>query len=283
MRRLLFVCMALVPVAAFAQADEAQADPATDAAVTSTPAPTPAATPPTRREPEPVREDAELEAGDVAEIDKDARSPLRERIPPVSGQLYVLEGRFEIAPTASVTFRDAFYRKYILGGSLTYYPKQWLGFSLNGGYAIPTVAGTAQICDTEGGGGCAPPTMAALEGRAPGHLLMLGGVDVLWSPIYGKLSLLSEAFAHFDLYLIGGVAAVQYGAARGTEPTPTFTVGANVGIGGHVHLNRFMALRLELRDLIYQEDTGSTGNVLNNQFMFNLGLSFFLPTSVEAR
>ncbi|HLT31656.1 MAG TPA: outer membrane beta-barrel domain-containing protein [Myxococcaceae bacterium] len=279
MRQLLQVCMLLLPVVAFAQTEGTQS---TDSAAAPEAAP-PAAAERPRREPEPVREDAEIEAGDVAEIDKDARSPLRERIPPVSGQLYVLEGRFEIAPTASVTFRDAFYRKYILGGSLTYYPKQWLGISLNGGYAIPTVAGTAQICDTQTGGGCAPPTLESLEGRAPGHLLLLGGLDVMWSPIYGKLSLLSEAFAHFDLYLIGGVAAVQYGAARQTEPTPTFTVGANVGVGGHVHLNRFIALRLELRDLIYVEDTGPTGNVLNNQFMFNLGLSFFLPTSVEAR
>lgn len=276
MRQLLYVCMLLLPAAALAQTEGTDPAPASEAAA-------PPAAARTVREPEPVREDAEVEAGDVAEIDKDARSPLRERIPPVSGQLYVLEGRFEIAPTASVTFRDAFYRKYILGGSLTYYPKQWLGISLNGGYAIPTVAGTAQICDTQAGGGCVPPTLESLEGRAPGHLLMMGGLDVMWSPIYGKLSLLSEAFAHFDLYLIGGVAAVQYGAARGTDPTPTFTVGANVGVGGHVHLNRFMALRLELRDLIYQEDTGPTGNVLNNQFMFNLGLSFFLPTSVEAR
>ena len=40
----------------------------------------------------------ESEAGDVAEIDKDARGPLRERIRPVSGQLYVREGRSSLRP-----------------------------------------------------------------------------------------------------------------------------------------------------------------------------------------
>ena len=265
MKRLLALSL-LLPGLALAQA--APAKPAPKAARRTAPAP---------------QRNEESEAGDVAEIDKDARGPLRERIRPVSGQLYVREGRFEIAPTAQVSFRDAFFQKFILGGSLTYYPAEWLGVSAYGGYSLPTVAGSAQICtDT----GCAAPTFERLDGAAPGQIKLLAGADVLWSPIYGKMSLLAESFAHFDLYLIGGVAGVQYGAPNGDEnvtgSVPTFTVGGNIGLGGHVHLNRFIAIRAELRDLIYQETT-LTGPVLNNQFLFNLGLSFFLPTSFEAR
>ena len=243
---------------------------------------TTAAKPQTKAKAAPQR-DAEEEAGDVSEIDKDARGPLRERIRPVSGQLYVRKNRLEITPSAAMTFRDAFFTKYILGGSLTYYPAEWFGINAYGGYSIPTVTGSAQRCDTANGGGCAPPTFAELDGMAPGQLRLVAGADVMWSPIYGKLSLLAESFVHFDLYLLAGVAGVQYGApAPGADVNTSlgsveeWTVGANVGLGGHLHLTRFMAVRVELRDLIYQERGVADTQILNNQFLFNLGLSFFL-------
>lgn len=290
MKRLLALSLVL-PGLALAQGST-DAAVATDAsaakpavATTAAPAASPASTskPAAKKKAAPQR-DAEEEAGDVAEIDKDARGPLRERIRPVSGQLYVRKNRLEITPSAAVTFRDAFFRKYILGGSLTYYPAEWLGFNAYGGYSIPTVAGTAQQCDTNGGG-CAPPTFADLDGPAPGQIKLVAGADVMWSPIYGKMSLLAESFVHFDLYLLAGAAGVQYGAPLPRDETQpelnpgsveTWTVGGNVGLGGHLHFNRHMAVRLELRDLIYQEKGENDTRILNHQFLFNLGLSFFL-------
>ena len=35
-------------------------------------------------------------------------------------------------------------------------------------------------------------------------------LDFEWAPLYGKISLLAEGFAHFNLYLIAGPAASQY-------------------------------------------------------------------------
>jgi outer membrane beta-barrel protein len=226
---------------------------------------------------------SEQEAGDVSEVDKDRLGPLRERVRPVSGHLFLKKGRFEFSPSATVSVRDAFFTKYVLGGTLTYHPMETLGLSLRAGYAFPTVAGTAQSCtftEGEGGGttrGCRLPSYAELDEKgAPGQLRMFGGLDVQWAPIYGKLSLLSEQFLHFDLYGIAGASAVQY---RGPGQTSQLTVGGNVGVGMRFFVNRWMTVRTEFRDLIYVEKAVLPSTLLRNQLLFELGVSFFFPSA----
>lgn len=235
-----------------------------------------------------LAQSSEEEAGDVSEVDKDALGPLRERIRPVSGYLFLKKGRFELSPSATVSFRDAFFRKYILGGTLTYFPTETLGIGLRAGYSIPTVSGSAQICSFGDDGttrGCQSPTFDQLDGEAPGQIRLLAGVDAQWAPIYGKISLLAEKFIHFDMYAVGGVSGVQYGGPSATgvggASVSQFTVGGNVGVGLRFFLNSWVTLRTELRDLIYVEKPFlESDSALRNQFLFELGVSFFFPTTL---
>jgi outer membrane beta-barrel protein len=272
--RLLLACC-LLPVSALAQSDKPSA-PASD--------PTPARTPSASSS-----SSSESEAGDVSEVDKDALGPLRERIRPVSGHLFLKKGRFEISPSFTISIRDSFFRKYIPGTTLTYYPWETFGMGLRVGYALSEVAGSAQECtfsDDGAGLGCHKPTFRRLDGKAPGQLSLLAGVDAQWSPIYGKISLAAETFAHFDMYGVAGVSMVQYkgpptGEESDTAPSSArTTAGGNVGIGFRFFLNRHMTLRTEVRNLIYVEDRPLSATSLRNQLMFELGFSFFLPTAL---
>lgn len=229
---------------------------------------------------------SESEAGDVTEVDKDDIGPLKERIQPVSGHLFLRKGRFEFSPSASISFRDAFFSKYILGATLTYHPLETLGVGLRAGYALNSVSGSAQRCTFGDDGtsrGCSAPAFAELDGKAPGQMTLMGGVDLQWAPIYGKLSLLAEKFVHFDMYAVGGVTAVQYrgppeqGAT--TLSTARIAPGANIGLGAHFFLNRWMTLRTELRDVVYVEKALIPDQVTRNQLLFELGVSFFFPTA----
>jgi outer membrane beta-barrel protein len=275
--RLLLAC-SLLPMAALAQSDKSDKPkaPAAD------PAPAPAA-PASPRGSSPSGS-SEAEAGDVSEVDKDALGPLRERIRPVSGHLFLKKHRFELSPSATVSIRDAFFRKYILGATLTYYPWETLGIGLRAGYALNTVSGSAQICtlDEGEGRGCRAPTFEEIDGSAPGQLSLLGGVDVQWSPIYGKISLMAETFAHFDMYGVLGASVVQYkGPPTSSERSSARMTGAgNLGIGFRFFLNRHMTLRTEVRDLIYVEKATLPATTLRNQLLFELGLSFFFPTAL---
>jgi outer membrane beta-barrel protein len=226
------------------------------------------------------------EAGDTAALDRDI-GPLKDRIPPVTGHTFLMAKRFELAPTVSFSFRDAFWTKYVLGATASYHFTETLGAVLRGGYAIKTVSGAAQLCPspTEA---CVKPTKEQLDGKGPGQINLLASVDVEWAPLYGKISLLAEGFAHFNMYVVAGPMVVQYQAPKdaglsGSESA--WAVGGEAGLGMRFIFNRWMALRFELRDGIYREKTtGATETAgakyqIRNQLFFDVGLSFFFPTN----
>lgn len=232
-------------------------------------------------------EKSEDEAGDTSEVDKDATGPLRDRIRPVSGHLFLMDGRFEVSPGVGISVRDAFFTKILLGGALTYHFTEQVALSVRGAYAVDIISGTAQICvpaTQTTAASCRLPTFDELTtdrsgakvNKAWGLMTLLASLDLQWAPIYGKFSLISEKFLSFNMYGLIGPALVLYG------PTNVITAGGNVGLGFRFFFNRFMTLRLELRDTIYNEvgdRAGTTVNSVRNQLNLELGLSFFLPTS----
>ncbi|MGA9523404.1 MAG: outer membrane beta-barrel domain-containing protein [Myxococcaceae bacterium] len=228
----------------------------------------------------------EEDAGDVSEVDKDRVGPLRERVRPVSGHLFRKRGRFEFSPSVTASLNDAFFSKYLFGAKLGFFPSEEFGLHLRGGYALTGISGAAQICTTEADAattrGCRAPSYAEVDGRAPGQITFLGGIDAEYSPIYGKVALVAETFLHFDLYALAGASLVGYqgpsSAVSGS--TPMMTVGGNVGVGTRIFLNKWATIRAELRDLIYVEQIQPIpATSLRNQLMFELGFSMFLPTS----
>lgn len=235
---------------------------------------------------------SEEEAGDVSEVDKDASGPLRDRIRPVSGHLFLMDGRFELSPAVGLSVRDAFFTKVLFGAALTYHFTEEFAASLRGAYTLSLISGSAQICNPPGAEngeppGCRAPTIEELtqeEGtpanKAYGNLTFLGSLDLQWSPIYGKLALFAENVLYFNMYGLAGPAVVLYG------PTTQPTIGGNVGLGFRFAINSWLAVRLELRDTIYSEEgleLGRKTNSVRNQLTAELGLSMFFPTVFAER
>jgi outer membrane beta-barrel protein len=229
---------------------------------------------------------SEEEAGDTSEIDKDRQGPLRERVRPVSGHIFLMKGRFEASPTFAASFKDAFYTKYAPGLFISYHFTETVGVSLRAQYAISTVSGAAEICSSNAAGvrSCMNPTLSQLDQGASGTVAygrmgLMADLALEWAPIYGKIATL--AFLpflpfddlHFNMYGGIGPQLVMYSAAN------AFTVGGNVHLGFRFFVNKFVCVRTELRDVIYFEAI-NTGD-LRNQLMVELGISFFLPTSFQ--
>ena len=76
----------------------------------------------------------------------------------------------------------------------------------------------------------------------------------------------------------------------GGKPTTKATIGGHVGLGVRIYLNRFLALRIDVKDYVYAvkvpnwiEGTGNQPRTdVQNQLFLELGLSFFFPTSPRA-
>ena len=243
-------------------------------------------------------ERSEEEAGDVSEVDKDLTGPLRDRIRPVSGHRFLMEHRFELSPQLGISFRDAFFTKLLFGAAITHHFSEAVALSLRAAYTLSLISSSAQICYPTGspeGVGCRAPTMEELTldggttaNKAFGLLTFLGSLDLQWSPVYGKLALFAESVLYFNMYLLIGPSLVLYG------PTITAAPGGNIGLGFRFALNKWLAVRLELRDTLYGEKgyriVGYDGRgvptieepvSLRNQLTTELGLSFFFPTNAE--
>lgn len=225
----------------------------------------------------PARSDAKSEAENES---KAARATLADKIPPVSGNLFWKKGRFEIAPTVGLSLGDAFFQKYAFGMNLTYHVMETVSVGINGVYMLATPGGSVSVCNDTG---CAGPKMDQLT-RVPGNVNLLVGLDIAWSPFYGKVNVMAEKVLHFDTSIFVGADVIGYagydkdsGANKGT-----FTGGGHIGIGERIVFTDWIALRIELRDYMYggtvnlADSSGNPQTQFQNQLMLELGLSFFV-------
>ena len=209
------------------------------------------------------------------------------KIPPVSGQLYRKAGRLELTPTANLSLNDAFFNKYFGGLKLGYHFTEAFSLSVQAAAGTTSKSGSAQVCPPNAG--CTPATDPMMY-QVPGDIRGIAGLEVAWSPIYGKLNVLAERVAHFDLSILAGADAIQHAevvdaatardlAAAGQTPGTTLSYGGHVGLGGRLFLTEWVALRLEVKDYIYAVTVPNNvgGKDVQNQLFTELGVSFFLP------
>jgi outer membrane beta-barrel protein len=204
------------------------------------------------------------------------------KVPPISGQLYMKAGRFELTPTLNLSVNDPFFSKFFGGLKLGYHLTESWSVGVTGAAGTSTPTDSASICTANQG--CAKPTDAQLY-QVPGRIRSMAGAELAWSPVYGKLAILAEVPVHFDLSILGGADWISYDevlsaavAAGGTKPGKVSSIGGHLGLGMRLFLSRLMALRLEVKDYVYKADIGNLDkSQLQNQLFVELGLSFFFP------
>ncbi len=192
---------------------------------------------------------------------------LKERVKSVSNKLYVKSGRLELTllPMTSFSLNDAFYQKYGGGLGLTYHFTEGLSLGLLGTYSI-----NAELANAEYFG-----SKEALTPNA-GKRNFLIGLDLMWAPLYGKVSLAAEWVMHFDTYLTGGIGGV---GSLLTDDDLHFGFAASLGLGVRFFLTRMFAIRAELKDYMVFNDkvafAGQESSDFQHQLVFHLGLSLF--------
>ncbi|HYS82855.1 MAG TPA: outer membrane beta-barrel domain-containing protein [Anaeromyxobacteraceae bacterium] len=215
-----------------------------------------------------------------------AADAFENKVKPVSGQLYRKAGKLELTiPAGVVSVNDAFFTKYMAGAKLTYHLSESWSLGVNGSIGTSSATGSTSICsvNTDPNNPACKPAVNAQLNQVPGDIKWIAGGEVGFSPLYGKLNLFGEKALHFDLSLLVGADLVSYrdvlGATQanaGATPGTVSTPGGHVGIGARLFFARFMALRLELRDVFYKVSALPTGN-LQTQLLAEAGLSFFIP------
>jgi outer membrane beta-barrel protein len=105
------------------------------------------------------------------------------------------------------------------------------------------------------------------------------GVDLIWSPIYGKVTFLNERIILFDMYFSGGVGTSTTNSQEKTNTT------FHVGTGQIFALSKSMAFRWDYSWNMYQATPIADSSLANsnpqsntyNDLILTAGLSFFFP------
>ncbi len=211
-----------------------------------------------------------------------------DKIQPVSGVLYPKAGRIEVTPTFNLSLIDPFYSKTLFGAKVGYHLSEYWSIHATFSTGPSSATGSASVCPANRG--CGPATPEQLY-QVPGRIRMMAGGEVAFSPVYGKLNLIGEQVAHFDLSVGAGADWLSYQQAllsdsaravalTGGTPPNQSGVAVHLGLGLRIYLYRFVALRLELKDYVYSAEIGNLGGrQFQNQVFADMGLSFFFPTS----
>jgi outer membrane beta-barrel protein len=93
------------------------------------------------------------------------------------------------------------------------------------------------------------------------------GTNVVWTPIYGKVSVANKWSVHGELFLSVGGTLFKY--------TKVFRPGVNLGLGGRIFINRALSLRLDLSDNIVIP-IGANAPTLGNVMELSLSLALNL-------
>ena len=96
------------------------------------------------------------------------------------------------------------------------------------------------------------------------------GLEVGWTPVYGKFALVDSYIVHFDMSLLLGAAAVR------TSRSPDPKVGGSVGLGVRLYLSPWLTLDTEIRDQVFMESFNA-GDTLVNHVVAQAGFSVFFP------
>jgi outer membrane beta-barrel protein len=217
------------------------------------------------------------------------------KIKPISGQLYTKAGRLEVSPTLALSFNDAFLKKYQGGVKVGWHFTEFLSAGATFAMGATSATGSAVVCPANQG--CQGASKSQLW-QVPGAIRMMVGAEVAWAPVYGKLNLAAEQVLHFDLALLAGPDVIRRDEVlsrdaadalvlSGGSPATTTSLGGHVGLGLRFYFNRFMALRIDVKDYVYAvkvpnwiEGAGDKPRIdVQNQLFLELGLSFFFPTA----
>lgn len=202
----------------------------------------------------------------VSALDEGINLTLQDRIKAISRKVFLKANRFELFPALGVTTNDPFYRTWSIDGRAAWHLNDALAIEVGGAYVPPFFIEKL-------------PTVDLLREQAQlinADAKLLGRVDagITFSPLYGKVAILSDAIIHFDAFAIAGAGAVFDTNQEFVHPS------MDVGAGVRVFLLRWLVVRADLRDYVYPQDRYAI-STLQNLLTLNLGVGFYLPPDFD--
>lgn len=198
--------------------------------------------------------------------------------------------RTELLPLFGTTMNDNMVRHYSLGGELSYYLTDVLAIGVEGQYYVHSFREPFDLVARQAR---RLPTVNQYNWSA--------ALNFHYVPVYGKFAVLDRRLITWEVYFTAGIGAGQSEVVPRDTKFPGFTnllIMPNVGASMRFFLAKWLTVSLGIRDYVFydkfeptdrsptmnatadQAKDNSTGSLINN-VMFQVGVSFWLPTSFE--
>lgn len=187
--------------------------------------------------------------------------------------------RFEGNFNAAANINDSFFSAYGLGAGLTYnFNEKFSAEFVFKWFSVSNSKASNQLLER----GIVTNGMVATE--------MFYGVDLRWTPIYGKFSYFDKKIIPFDHYFSIGLGQTQLEAGSSTSNTNIRVealddpITLRISTGEVFALTKWMAFRWDVSWHFMQPEVRTTRNAtstvtddLQNNLFLSFGLSFFFP------
>jgi outer membrane beta-barrel protein len=249
------------------------------------------------------------------------KSPLADA-PAIRKRYELRATRLEVGAGLGTTLNQDFYHTVFFNLKIGFHLNDWLSIAGFGSFGIANIATTFQNDLVSSLNEPAlmnqlPSEPTKTEAQASMQKIKyILGAQLEFTPFTGKYSLAGKLFANYDFYAFAGPGIINVqptdsssltdcGSVKALPPTATggpggpfscavtgSKIGANFGLGLHSYFNEWMALNIELRDLLAQlnpsgRDVNGDG-VANNSdlswshtFMVTANLVFYLPATAS--
>jgi len=198
--------------------------------------------------------------------------------------------RTELQPFVGTTMNDNMLRHYTVGGELAYYLTDVLAIGVEGMYYVHSFRDPFDLVARQAR---RLPTVNEYKWSA--------ALDFHYVPVYGKFAVLDKKLITWEAYFTAGIGAGQSEVVPRDKKFPGFTnllIMPNVGASMRFFLTKWLTVNVGIRDYIFYDhfeptdrsmgvnDTASlakdhaSGALINN-VMFQIGVSFWVPTKFE--
>jgi outer membrane beta-barrel protein len=239
------------------------------------------------------------------------KSPLADA-PAIRKRYELRASRLEIGAGFGSTINQDFYHTVFLNLKLGFHFNDWLSLSAFGGFAVANIATTFQsdLLKTLGTPSTPfePTKTDALNSMQKINNILGGQLEL--TPFTGKYSLAGWLFANYDFYGFGGAGVISVTPTNSAIPTCGESNSANnmvsgaayycgvtgpkfaftYGLGLHSYFNHWMALNIELRDMLAKLNPSGRDNngdlhattadlSWTHTFILAANLVFYLPST----
>lgn len=237
---------------------------------------------------------ADLQAGEQVTAVKTgpvAKTPLSWKdILVVVRKPFLKTHRTELNPFTSISMNDNMIRHYTIGGEFAYYLTDVLAVGVEGMYYVHNFNEPFDLVARQAR---RLPTVNQYNWSA--------ALNFHYVPVYGKFAVLDKKLVAWEVYFTAGIGAGQSEVLPRDTKFPGFTnllIQPNLGASMRFFIAKWLTVNLGIRDYLFIDKFEPTNRSVGvndtatmakdhadsafiNNIMFQIGVSFWLPTSFE--